>query len=209
MIPRSALFALVTGIFFCGFATGTSTAQMNQDPDWPCIQAFVPTVSAAVVWDGPSVDGMEDKWRREQPLATLVKRLTDSTMTTEKAANEIAAFAKTLKKEDKNQQLTMLFNGVLETLNGKRRTMVEGIRRFTRHQRIRAKQIEERMLEFDRMSQDPAVDEDKFKELSHAINTQARIFEDREKMIQYVCERPVKDEEKLGELSHAISTHLD
>ena len=35
------------------------------DRDWPCEQALVPEVAAAVVWDGPSVEGLGDRWAED------------------------------------------------------------------------------------------------------------------------------------------------
>ena len=44
-------------ILLCAATVHAEPADLR---DWPCEQALVPEVSAAVVWDGPSIEGLAD-----------------------------------------------------------------------------------------------------------------------------------------------------
>src|SRR5450432_1457646 len=44
-------------------------------PDWPCVQAKVPEISLAAVWDGPALDDATAKWKDDAKVSALVPRL--------------------------------------------------------------------------------------------------------------------------------------
>jgi hypothetical protein len=104
----------------------------------------------------------------------------------------------------------MLFAGLLVTFNDRRRTMIEGIKKFARQQSDRAKWIEKKLLDLDRvLANTTANNGDKIEALRHDINLEVRIFESRESTILFLCDKPVKIESTLGGLARAISAQLD
>ncbi|MFZ0789753.1 MAG: hypothetical protein WAM94_09035, partial [Chromatiaceae bacterium] len=98
-------------------ADGAAQDSANQDPDWPCEQALVPQVSAAVVWDGPSIDALPQNWRDDPDVRGLVELITAPQATEAQAQQAVDAFAAGLPPGDKDRMLTLAFAGVLETLN--------------------------------------------------------------------------------------------
>ena len=185
-------------------------AQETMDPDWPCIQVLVPTISAGVVWDGPSIKVLEAGWRDQVGIARLVGLVTQRHVDADQAKQEIDAFAQSQPTADRNTVLTAVFAGIWEILNEKRQYMIERIKEFTRQQNARANRIENMLLELEVISSDtsPASGADiaKFRQ---DLVLEVRIFEDREKSIVYLCELPVKIEGKIGALARAISAQLN
>ncbi len=189
---------------------GAAWAAVSEDPDWPCVQRLMPEISAATVWNGPPINDARRAWRETRPVRDLVVRIADRRMTPEEAERDIAAFVKTLKSEEKNPTLTLLFAGVWETLNDRRRAMIEKIKEFARQQRARAERIEQKLLDFDRISADTsAAGRARTEEFSQDLAMEVRIFEDREKSIRYLCDLPVKVEGTLGALARVISAQLN
>jgi|TARA_B100002003_G_C13940509_1_gene456426 hypothetical protein len=205
---RKFTFSLLTAtVLIC---LNSALARAYEDPDWPCIQRLVPEISAAAIWDGPPIDDALGAWREKPAIRDLVARLAARHTNSEQAERNITAFVKTLKNGKKNPALTMLFAGLWVAFNDKRRTMIEGIKRFARQQLDRANRIEKKLLDLDRISANTTADDRaKIEGLHHDMALEVRIFEDREKSIRYLCEQPVKIESILGGLARTISSQLD
>ena len=185
-------------------------AQAQLDPDWPCIQRYVPEISVATVWAGPPVNNSPGAWSERPGIRDLVAGLTARRTSPEQAERDITTFAGTLPGGDKNAVLTFLFAGVLETVNDKRRVMIKRIREYARQQRVRVERIEVKLIEFDRLKENTSpVGRAKAEELRQDLEMATRIFEDRERSIVSLCELPVKLESTFGALARVISSHLD
>ena len=185
-------------------------AQETMDPDWPCIQVLVPTISSAVVWDGPSIEGLEARWRDQVGVARLVGRVTQRHVDADQAEQEIDAFSQSQPTADRNAALTAVFAGIWEILNEKRQDMIERIKEFARQQSARANRIENMLLELEVISSESSpASGAKMAKFRQDLVLEVRIFEDREKSIVYLCELPVKIEGKIGALARAISAQLN
>ena len=185
-------------------------AQAQVDPDWPCIQRFVPKISAATIWGGPPVHNFQGVWSESPRIRDLVAGLTARRTSPEQAEREIAPFAGTLPGGKKTAVLTSLFAGVLEAVNDKRRVMIKRIREYARQQRVRVERIEVKLIEFDRLKENTSpVGRAKAEELRQHLEMETRIFEDRERSNRSLCELPVKLESTLGALARVIFSHLD
>ena len=185
-------------------------AQETMDPDWPCIQVLVPPISSAVVWDGPSIEGLEARWRDQVGVARLVGYVTQRHVDADQAEQKIDAFAESQTTADRNAALTAVFAGIWEILNEKRQYMIERIKEFTRQQNARANRIENMLLELEVISSDSSpASGAKIAKFRQDLALEVRIFEDREKSIVYLCELPVKVGGKIGVLARAISAQLN
>ncbi|MGE4562567.1 MAG: hypothetical protein AAEC10_06500 [Rhodospirillales bacterium] len=191
-------------------AWAQAQAQAQVDPDWPCIQRYVPEISAATIWGGPPVHNFQGVWSERPRIHDLVAGLTARRTGPEQAERDITTFAGTLPGGEKKAVLTSLFAGVLEAVNDKRRVMIKRIREYARQQRVRVDRIEIKLIEFDRIKENTSpVDRAKAEELRQELEMATRIFEDRERSISALCELPVKLESTLGALTRVISSHLD
>jgi hypothetical protein len=204
----SAVFAVAAGS--AQVFAQQDPASQEPDPDWPCEQILVPEVSAAVVWDGPAVDKLTENWRDLPELAALVQRLTDRNAFPQQSDAQIAGFAAAQPPAEKDQRLTLLFAGVLETLNEDRSHLISGIKRYSRDQERRAQALDRHlteMVELERDSTEAATQ--RLSEMRRSIEIEQRAFDDREKSIMYLCTRPVVVEQRLGVLARTIAGYLD
>ncbi len=74
-------------------------------PDWPCVQAKVPEISAAAVWAGPPLDDADKAWESDQRVRDLVARLAPRRVPIDDAKKIIAEFVAgdAAEREDEGQ----------------------------------------------------------------------------------------------------------
>jgi len=189
---------------------GHMTFAADEATDWPCEQAYVPEVAAAVVWDGPSVDDLTQDWHAVPAVADLVEKLSNRRLDSEKADGLIEDFAKAQAPDEKDLMLTLAFAGVLNTLNLDRKTLLSGILRYSRDQERRAQILDRKLSEMVILEQENTESsKQKLAELQRTIELEQRSFDDRERSIPHLCTRPRVIEGRIGEIARAIAGYLD
>jgi hypothetical protein len=206
-IQRSSL-ALLVGLNLSFL--GAQAAEESENPDWPCEQALVPEVSAAVVWDGPDPTPFSDQWASDAEVAGLARRL--SARGTDRAHSEslIEAFAEAQPSAERDRRLTLLFAAVLDILNADRGKLLSGILRYSRDQERRARVLDSdltQMVELEEEGSEEA--RQRLAELRTRVELEQRVFDDREKSIPFLCTRPRAVEQRIGELARAIASRLE
>ncbi len=208
ILLRAWLFMAIVG------ALGAGRAQAASDPEnpyWPCIQRKVPEVSAGMVWEGPAVREGDRRWRETPEIADLVGRIWKRRMPVEEAYAEIDRFAATL-DADRNGPLTLLFTGLLQTINAARSEIIAGIERYARRQIALADKIRTMSAELNalRAKDSPSeAERAKARELDEQLLWDTRVFDEREQSLSYVCESPVLLERRLFALARQIMSRLE
>ena len=82
------LFAIIT--LFAGLRA--TDAADPRYPDWPCVQAKVPDLSIAAVWDGPSIGPAQKAWQDDPTIRNLIARLAARRIPIEEAQKSIEDF---------------------------------------------------------------------------------------------------------------------
>jgi len=190
-------------VIFCAGLPCVSHAADPRYPDWPCVQAKVPDISVAAVWDGPPVEQVTDTWRNEPRIKDLVMRLAARRTPIEEARNSIVEFISgdAAARADKAKRL---FSGLFEILNGQRTDVMNGIERLARREKERAEQIRSDTSALHELQDKSPPDRSKIDALATLVEWNTRIFEDRRKSIRYACEVPVIIEKRLFALSRTI-----
>ena len=181
-------------------AAGPSTP--GADPDWPCVQRFVPRLAAAALWPGPAPEG---DWRAEESVAALVRRVSPRPVPEEEGVAAVESFAAPLDPASRRRLLPLTFSGVLEETNRQRDALVEQIRRFARRQRELAEGV--RRLEAE-LRATPADAGAARAELEQRHAFAAKSFTDAERTVRYACEAPVRLEGRLGAYARALAAAL-
>ncbi|MFW6024179.1 MAG: hypothetical protein ACOC8P_01005 [Dichotomicrobium sp.] len=185
-------------------------ASNSEDPDWPCVQAKVPHVSPGTMWSGPPIDEDDRSWEESEKLSALVQRLSERRTSMDEVRSAVEQFAE--KADDKSRQLTLLFTGLLQTINAERTAIMNGIARYARHQRARADNIRELREKLKALgAKDELSDDDKTRreELEKQLNWATRIYDERHQSLTHVCESPVILEQRLFSLARIIQQHLN
>ncbi len=207
---RSGRVRWSTAIVFTAMfaAPLAAAAQMpTADPDWPCVQGYVPELSPAQVWQGPDPASVEGHWATDPEVAPLVPRLAASRTSLEEAERQIRAFAAKLPPKQRERRLTLLFSGVFELLDAERRKAVARVRTFARGQRELAERIR---TESEALLQARAEGGNgrEVVALDDKTKWDLRLFEERRATLTAVCEQPDLLEKRLFALAKAIGEAL-
>jgi hypothetical protein len=177
-------------------------------PDWPCTQAKVPEISLAAVWAGPPLDDVADKWRNDAKASALVAKLAARRVPLEEAQKAITEYLAGAGAE-KAAAGKLLFAGLFDTLNAQRSSVMNGLERVTRKQRMAADKIRADTLELHALQGAAAPDQPKIEELGNQLVWQTRIFEDRMRVIKFVCEVPTAIDQRLFALGRTIQQEME
>jgi hypothetical protein len=182
----------------------------NAGPEWPCEQPLRPELSVGAVWSGPDPQKAQETWRDTPAIVALVGQIAPRHTAQDEAIASIRRFAAGYEGTARADALTGLFGGLFETLNAERNDIVRGIKRFNRRQDALARRMEEgwkALGELDAQSTDPKLMEQRLA-LQQQVDWDARIFDDRQRLLPAVCEQPRVLEQRLFVLSRAIQEEL-
>lgn len=201
------------GCFFC-LISGCSLAQVlvaeDRPADWPCEQILVKDVPAAVVWAGPSIAGMERSWEQDSEVKKLVEQFVSPYYDLDAADAVLEDFSSKQDPARKDHKLTLLFAGVIQTLNEARKKKLDGIMRYARGQAARANRLSEELDEMVQLQDDPSpAAQERLALMQKEMEIKQRMFDERETFIQHLCTRPMVIEERLGSLARSIAYYLD
>lgn len=183
-----------------------------KNPDWPCVQRKELTLTAAQMWDGPPItDSMP--WRNSKKISELVQILISRRVPIEEAEKAIEEFAASLAKDKKNEQLTLLFAGVLDQTNSRRTRIVKGVEKINIRQKARAKEIEREGVALAKMEESAKAGEKsltkKIEKAQKAYDWDARVFKERQENIPLACEIPILIEQRAFAIARAIRNRMD
>jgi hypothetical protein len=177
-------------------------------PDWPCAQAKVPDLSLAAVWAGPPLDDVADKWKNDAKVSALLPRLAARRTPLDEAQKAITEFLAGSTAE-KIEMGKLLFAGLFDTLNAQRSSVMSGLERVTRKQRQAADKIHTDTLALQALQDASPPDQAKIEELGNQLVWEARIFEDRQRVIKFVCEVPTAIDQRLFALGRMIQQEIE
>jgi hypothetical protein len=198
-------FAVV--LWFCAGLHSVSHAADPRYPDWPCVQAKVPEISVAAVWDGPPIEQAADTWQSDSAIKDTVARLAARRTSMEEAQKSIVEFLSgDAAKADKGKRL---FAGLFEMLNNERSEIINGLERLARSEKALAEQIKSDAAVLHELQDQSPPDQSKIGELASRVEWSTRIFEDRRRSIRYACEVPVIIERRLFALSRTIQQTVE
>lgn len=208
MIRTTALILLLSTTATVAFA------QPKTDPDWPCVQRKVETLSAGQFWTGPDIAAAGD-WGSDNDAAVLAQKIasrrTDLSQVDPLLDDFAAKFGSD--KDAKDKALTRVYAGVFEVLNGERSKIMSGIARYAQGQRRMAERIRDEADKISQIKDAPSngdateLPKDQT-ELETKFAWDRRIFQERSQSLTYVCEVPQILEQRLGELGKRIQARL-
>jgi len=172
---------------------------------WPCIQGYVPTVSAGRFWTGELPgDGAGEG---EQDIALLAEELMSRKFTLAESLDKTAKFfaAPENATRAKAESLVAALTGAVNRERGK---VLDGIRRFGKRQQMMAGRIESQAKKLEQMEDAGDADEAQLEDLQTRQKWDIRVFEERERMMNHLCEQPVVLEQRFFEIGRSVAALL-
>jgi hypothetical protein len=195
---------IASALLLAALLSAPAAAQPRHvDPDWPCVQRFVPRLSAGALWAGPPPEG---DWRAEPSVSALVERISPRSVEEPDGLAAISEFAAPLEPAARRRLLPLAFAGLLDRANAQRDGLIDHIRRFARRQRDLAEVSRQVAAELRNLPEDAPREQRTEVEQRNAFT--AKAFGDAERTLRYACEAPVRLEGRLGAYGRALQAAL-
>lgn len=209
--PHATARRLLAGLALAALWALPATAQPRNDPDWPCVQRKVSTLSPGTVWTGPDLEAA-GAWGDDYEAAALAQKIASRRTALTEVDPLLDDFAAKAGAE-KEKRLTRVFAGVFEVINGERNKVIAGIGRYAQGQRRMAERIREEADQISATKDGPSAQDARdipkdASELETKFTWDRRIFQERSQSLTYVCEVPTLLEQRLGEIARRIQARL-
>ncbi len=201
----ATLLALCVGV-------AAPAAGQPVEPDWPCIQRKVITLTSVQIWDGPPTEELKD-WEDDEEIKNLAGVLESRRVSLEDAEKAIKAFAEKQPTDQRDQKLTLLFASLLSKINKDRQFVLKQIVKYQKRQQARALELERQGRELEEKKQ-AIPPQDQLNTILTLTPEQeqyqwdARIFREREQNLTMACEIPVLIEQRAYEIGRLIRAQM-
>ncbi|CAA2106261.1 hypothetical protein MBUL_03594 [Methylobacterium bullatum] len=207
IFSRTFVLAMAAGALLCGPAL----AQPKADPDWPCVQRKVSTLSPGTVWTGPDLEAA-GPWGDDYEAASLAQKIASRRTELSEVDPLLDDFVAKA-GDEKAKRLTRVFAGVFEVVNNERNRVIGGITRYAQGQRRMAERIRQEADQISSVKDGPSANDARempkeASELETKFAWDRRIFQERSQSLTYVCEVPTLLEQRLGEVARKIQARL-
>lgn len=197
---------LVAGLF-AWRAEAQAVGGKQDSTDWPCPQRKVLKLGASdLQWQGAPVETVKG-WRDDREVTVLVATLASRRTAVEEAVKELKAYASKVPAGERNAKLTQVFAGLLETVNDYRSSVITGIERFNKRQKLRATEIEQEGQKLSELQKAAQKDEKAKADYDKAVELydwNTRVFEERRQNLPLACEIPPAIDGRIFDLAREI-----
>ena len=200
----------VAGVLAALLWPETSIAQpRNPDSDWPCQQTLVPTLTAPMVWSGPSPEGLGD-WHGEPGVAGLVGRIAPRAVPTAEGETAIQQFMRDV-EGDRKRLITLAFAGLLDETNRQRSEVIQRIKALAERQRNLANLVARLTTELDQTpapANPASPDAAPRADLAQRLTFSSRAYNELQRTMRYACDVPGQLDARLGAYARALAAGL-
>ena len=196
---------LVTIIFL--FLAQLAHAEPQEAPyNWPCVQRYVPELSAATIWPSPLVDIQAQDSSEAKLLSAHVEALANRRVNLDDAKVEADGYL-SQRIDDQALLASELFARVFAQVQTERHRVIKGIFRYTDRQRMLANRIEKQRRKLEDGS-NQGLDAAEREDLEARQRWDIRAFREREQQLNYLCEQPVNLEQRLFAVARYLQGYL-
>jgi hypothetical protein len=187
---------------------GAAPAAAEEIRDWPCDAPLAERFDPVQVWGSPLPTSLPEGWRQDPGVREVVEFAADPENPPAQGAKQVVAFAAPLGAE-REEQLLLLFAGLLDQFNLLREFVVEGVRDFV----LRAKILRDAVARNDAALAALAAEGGARAEAERRAYGQARLLDARSmddaiEEAEFLCRRYGYLDRKLRELTAAIRAAL-
>lgn len=199
---------IIAGALTLILTTSAFAAPRVIDPDWPCQQVKVASLSLASVWSGASVDLPTAKWQQNEPAAALVAIVTQRRLPLAQAVQRISDYSKTL-GPDRRQNLLDVLSGTFDTLDNERSNVLNGLDRFGQRQKVLADNLRQAGEALRAAQASTPPDAAVIQSLTQDLLWKQQVFQARRDSLRYACDIPAIIEQRLYGVTKAIQQLVD
>jgi hypothetical protein len=175
------------------------------DPDWPCAQRLVPSLTLATVWSGPLPPAGAD-WRQDEAMEKLIETITPRDTPAEEGLAELKSYVEKLPPSERAQKIPLLAAGLVAATNEERGDVITKLEDLGHRQRLLAKRIEDD--EETLAHPPPTLAADDRAGISERHDLLVHSYHDIGETIRYACQVPPELEARLGLYTRLLASYL-
>ncbi len=201
--PLSSRVGAAIGVLLAALVAHVAAQPRHAAPEgWPCVQSYVPSVSAGRFWQGELP--REERWRDDARVTRLADELLSRASGLEESLDKVRQFFAA--PENATRATAELLVGALTAaVNRERGRVLDGIGRFGARQRMLVKRIESQAKSIEKL-QDAGGDAVELEDLQTRQRWDIRVFEERERMADHLCEQPVLLEQRFFAIGRVVAS---
>ena len=206
-MQNNFFFQFTLAFFAASLAlTSVSFAADFSDPEWPCIQRKVETISVGQIWPNPI--NAETIPQLGTDINIVATNLTLRRLTPDEATDLVKSFVNDHAHIDREKLLEQVFLKFFENINQRRREIITGIGRYALKQTALSEKIDANRLIFSELLDAEPQDFDKIDEVEEKLDWDQRIYDERAKSLIYVCEIPVLIEKHAYAIAQILQKEI-
>lgn len=178
-------------------------ARAATQPDWPCAQPLVPSLTAGSYWDKP-IPAAASGWRSDTKIADVVAAATPRDVPVADAVAKVSAFADSVPASDRPAMLGELFQGLVDAINDERGHIIARIESLAARQR----DLSHIATQLAAEARDAPPGQPATIELDQRRDFATRAFQEAQRTMRYACEAPTDLESRLGQLARVLQDRL-
>lgn len=194
--------ALLAAAAIAGLAGGPGRADPAVDPDWPCIQRKMPSLSVGQMWPGPPAAGDVSA---DPELVRLAGIMAPRRTSLDEVKALATDYAGGIEPGERQARMALLFTGILDRIDAERRDVMGGISRYAHRQAAMADAVKAEEADFAKLRDAPDADPDKVEEAQDKLNWDIRVYRERAQSLTYVCETPVLLEQRAFAIARILA----
>jgi hypothetical protein len=206
----SSLHRVVRRLAMAGvlMISATAAAAEEEIRDWPCELPFAEKSVPEALWGGPLPGVLPAGWREDAAVVEVVDFAANPENPPSEGERKIAAFAEGL-GADRQQQLLLVFAGLLEQSDILRGFVIDGVRDFIVRAKILDAAVERNEAAVGALPPDGGTEVERERRgYLEARSFDARNLDDALEEAEFLCHRYAYLDEKLRRLTEAVRSAL-
>ena len=169
---------------------------------WPCVQSYVPSVSAGRFWPGELPN--DERWRDDARVTRLADELLKRTLGLEQSLDKVRQFF-AVPENATRATAESLIGALTAAVNRERGRVLGGIERFGKRQQTLVKRMESQAKDLETLH-NAGAGAAALEDLQTRQRWDIRVFEERERMADHLCEQPVLLEQKFFAIGRVVAS---
>ena len=195
--------SFIAAIALALHATPIFAQYPGQDPDWPCAQRLVPTLTPGSYWNGPI--SSNPSWRDDEALFELVTDIVNRDTDDADGLAKLNIYVNSIPNAQRAAALPQLFSAIVDQTNDERTLLIQRIKQLGLRQRRMGDVVASISTKVDEL---PTTDPH-YQDLAGERDFDVRAFQETQHTMRYACEAPANMERRLGLYARALQAAVN
>jgi hypothetical protein len=202
MHHRNGVLAAALLIALSAGAASAQSQYPGQDPDWPCAQRLVATLTPGSYWAGPVPS--HTAWRDDEKIFPLVTDIVNRDTADDDGLTRLNAYVDTIPADQRATAIPFLFGAIVDQTNDERTLLIQRIKQLGLRQRRMGDVVAKISTQVDELQPTDS----RYHDLAGERDFDVRAFQETQHTMRYACEAPAAMERRLGVYARVLQAKL-